>query len=211
MDPYHEEALIAAEEAEKKHISHKAHIRKVLSEMGINVQDENFEGTPGRWLLYLRSYINKYDPEEDLKKTFKSRGTLTYDNAMIVQVGIPYRAVCAHHLLPVLGTAHVGYIPENRVVGLSKLSRLVYGISHRMPSLQEDVCAEVTEALMEHLKCLGAMCVISAEHGCMAARGVEEATGCIQTVTASVKGVFIEKVDAREEFYQLVSLGSSHG
>lgn len=176
----------------------------ILDMLGIDMDDDNFKGTPRRWLNYLQHYCQGYKPEDDLKVTFSSTGVDTYDNAMIVQVGIPYRAVCAHHLLPVLGTAHVGYIPRDTVVGLSKLSRLVYGISHRMPSLQEDVCDAVTDALMDHLEPLGAMCIIKAEHGCMSARGVEEASGCITTATSSIKGVFIEKADAREEFYQLI-------
>lgn len=188
-----------------------ANVREIMQEVGIDVNDENFKYTPERWLSYLRSYTQEYKPYKDLGTTFPLKGASTdvYDRAMIVQVGIPYRAVCAHHLLPVLGTAHVGYIPKDRVVGLSKLTRLVYGLSHQMPSLQEDVCHAITAQLMQHLSPIGAMCVISAEHGCMAARGVEEATGQVQTVTSSIKGVFVEKVDAREEFYRLVSLGAS--
>lgn len=185
-------------------------ISEALISMGIDLGNENFAETPSRWQKYLTSYLQPYDPAKDLATTFPASRPAQglYDRAMVVQVGIPFRACCAHHLLPVLGTAHVGYIPQDRVVGLSKLSRVVYGISHRTPSLQEDVCDEVTEALMHHLRPVGAMCVISAEHGCMAARGVEEATGCVQTVTSSIKGVFIENYEAREEFYHLVSNGA---
>ncbi len=197
---------------EKLYVSAKAHVTVALETLGLPIRiDPNFQDTPARWTKYLQSYMQKYDPKQDLEKTFKKvlvGDDTTYENAMIVQVGIPYRAVCAHHLLPVLGTAHVGYIPNaGRVVGLSKLARLVYGFSHSTPSLQEDICNAVTHALMIHLKPQGAMCVISAEHGCMAARGVEEATGQIRTVTASIKGVFIDKTEARDEFYRLVALG----
>lgn len=183
-------------------------MRVILKNMGIDLQDENFKDTPYRWLKYLQSYINEYNPEADLGKAFKRKQFTTdvYDASMIVQTGIPYRAVCAHHLLPVLGTAHVGYIPGDRVVGLSKLTRLVYGISHAMPSLQEDVCSQITHELMNYLKPLGAMCVISAEHGCMSARGVEEATGQIETVTSSIRGVFTEDSQTRAEFYRQVAL-----
>jgi len=163
-------------------------IAQVLVDTGIDLNDPNFTTTPIRWLKYLEHYVQPYDSKQDLGVTFPPSGQGTFENAMIVQVGIPYRAVCAHHLLPVLGTAHVGYVPSKDVVGLSKLSRLVYGTSHKMPSLQEDVCNEITAALMAHLHPLGAMCVITAEHGCMSARGVEEASGCIETVTSSVKG-----------------------
>lgn len=184
-------------------------MERVLESLDIDLDDPNFNGTPFRWLSYMLHYTQLYNPEKDLGTTFPPKGTSTFDNAMIVQVGIPYRAVCAHHLLPVLGTAHIGYIPRKRVVGLSKLSRLIYGITHAMPSLQEDVCNEVTAALMLHLAPLGAMCVISAEHACMTARGIEEAPGCIQTVTSSIKGVFIDLPEARAEFYSLIEV--AHG
>lgn len=182
------------------------YIASVLVEMGIDLNDPNFTHTPMRWLKTLEHYMRPFDAKSVLGVTFPPKGETKFDNAMIVQVGIPYRAMCAHHLLPVLGTAHVGYIPGESVVGLSKLTRLVYGISHRLPSLQEDVCNEVTAAIMEYLAPLGSVCVISAEHGCMSARGVEEASGCIETVTSSVKGVFAENADIRREFYQLVAL-----
>ena len=182
------------------------YIASVLTEMGIDLTDPNFKDTPARWLKVLGHYLQPFSPEDVLGVSFPPKGQTTFDNAMIVQVGIPYRALCAHHLVPVLGTAHVGYIPGKRVVGLSKLARLVYGISHNLPSLQEDVCNAVTDALMGHLEPLGAMCVISAEHGCMSARGVEEASGCIETVTSSVKGKFITQPEIRDEFYKLVAL-----
>ncbi len=197
---------------ETKRTSAKAQIAVALKAVGMPViEDENFQNTPDRFLKYLESYTVPYDSTQDLGVTFPVRRARqgVYDRAMVVQVGIPYRAACAHHLLPVLGTAHVGYIPKDRVVGLSKLSRLVYGLSHQLPSLQEDVFDEITWSLMTHLKPVGAMCVISAEHGCMAARGVEEATGCIQTVTSSVQGIFQENIEAREEFYHLIARGQS--
>ena len=191
--------------------SARAYLKVALQKLNLPVdKDENFFETHNRFAKYLEAYTTPYSAEKDLGVTFPVRRARQgiYDRAMVVQVGIPYRAACAHHLLPVLGTAHVGYIPKDRVVGLSKLSRLVYGYSHQLPSLQEDVCDEITEALMLHLQPVGAMCVIAAEHGCMAARGVEEATGCIQTVTSSIKGVFQENIEAREEFYHLVDRGS---
>jgi GTP cyclohydrolase I len=195
---------------EKELCSATAYMKTVLKKLKLPVDtDENFLDTNRRFIKYLESYTVPYSAEADLGTTFPPRRARqgVYDRAMVVQVGIPYRAVCAHHLLPVLGTAHVGYIPKDRVVGLSKLSRLVYGYSHQLPSLQEDVCDEITEALMTHLQPVGAMCVISAEHGCMSARGVEEATGCIQTVTSSIKGLFQEDTEAREEFYHLIQRG----
>jgi len=189
-------------------LENEQEMARTLTRAGIDLEDPNFKNTPARWLNYLGHYLRPYIPEQDLGVTFPPKGQSKFSNAMIVQVGIPYRAVCAHHLLPVLGTAHVGYIPGESVVGLSKLTRLVWGITHAMPSLQEDVCNEVTDALMDHLDPLGAMCVISAEHGCMSARGVEEASGCIETVTSSIKGVFIDQHEVRQEFYSLIGVAS---
>jgi GTP cyclohydrolase I len=192
-------------------VSMRANIRATLDRLGIDTHnDKNFQDTAKRFLNYLISYMQPYDPGTDLGTTFppkKKETSNAYDRSIVVQVGIPYRAVCAHHLLPVLGTAHVGYLPRNKLVGLSKLTRLVYGISHALPSLQEDVCDQITDAIMTHLDAQGAMCVISAEHGCMAARGVEEASGCIDTVTSSVKGIFIDKHEARQEFFSMIQVG----
>ena len=186
------------------HVPHQ--VDEILKALGLDLDDENFKDTSVRWTKYMKSYLQPYTPQLDLEKAVYENVRSEYSHAMVVQAGIPYRAMCAHHLLPVLGTAHVAYIPREKVVGLSKLSRLVYGISHRLPSLQEHVGNEIVDALMQHLKPLGAMCVISAEHGCMAARGVEEATGQIKTVTSSIRGVFIEKHETRAEFYSLVGM-----
>lgn len=181
----------------------------ILTNLGIDMNNENFRETPKRWLAYLSEFLQQYDPAEHLKVGFaptlsKTVGDTRYDKALVVQSGIPFQAVCAHHLVPVLGRAAVGYIPSDRVVGLSKLTRLVWGISHRSPSLQEDVCNEVADALTVHLKAVGAICVIRAEHGCMACRGVSQQG--VLTVTSALRGVFIHELGLRNEFYQLAGI-----
>lgn len=181
-------------------------VQGIIREMGCNIDDPNFQDTPIRWLKYIRHYCEPFHPATVLGVTFPLESTENvYERAMVIQTGIPYRAICAHHLVPVLGTAHIGYIPNERVVGLSKLARLLYGVSHSKPSLQEDVGNTVVDALMQHLEPLGAMCIIKAEHGCMSARGVEEATGCIDTVTSHVRGVFAEPA-VRMEFLALAGI-----
>ncbi len=178
----------------------------MLESKGINLEDPNFSHTSERWIKYLMSYIQPYDPGEDLKKCFDAPEGGKYEHAMVVQCNIPYRAICAHHFLPVLGIAHIGYIPHKKIVGLSKLTRLVYGLTHEMPSLQENICNKITHMIGRHLECLGSMCVISAEHGCMAARGVQEVG--IKTVTSSVRGVFTMKHETRAEFLNLIKINS---
>jgi GTP cyclohydrolase I len=183
---------------------------QVLSALGMpTVDDENFHDTAKRWLKFIREFMIPYDPREHLSKSFQPKIRETqdasrYGQALVVQNNIPFQAVCAHHLVPVLGRAAVGYIPSERVVGLSKLSRLVWGISHRSPSLQEDVTNEVVDALMEHLKPVGAMCVIQAEHGCMACRGFAQQE--IVTSTSALRGAFIDEPHARTEFYNLARI-----
>ena len=186
--------------------SFQDYIRIILTDAGIDMTDPNFLNTPTRWLNYINHYTQPFDPAEVLGVTFPLEGAKDkYERAMVIQTGIPYRAICAHHLVPVLGTAHIGYIPNERVVGLSKLARLLYGVSHTKPSLQEDVGNSVVDALMDHLEPLGSMCVITAEHGCMSARGVEEASGCIDTITSHVRGVFSEPA-VRMEFLALTGI-----
>lgn len=187
-------------------LDNKIRVQKVLETFGIDFEDPNFHNTPTRWLKYIEHYCQSFDPKDALAVTFPLEATDDkFEREMVIQTGIPYRAICAHHLVPVLGTAHIGYIPGKRVVGLSKLSRLLYGISHATPSLQEDVGNAVVDALQTHLEPLGAMCVISAEHGCMSARGVEEATGCIDTVTSHVRGCFTDPA-VRMEFLALAGI-----
>jgi len=181
----------------------------VLTEIGLPLQDDNFRDTAKRWLNLIHEFMVPYDPKEHLETQFppKLASTLEgtrYGQAMVVQHRIPYQGLCAHHLVPVLGHAAVGYIPQNRVVGLSKLTRLVWGISHRSPSLQEDVTNQVVDALVEHLAPLGAMCVVQAEHGCMSCRGVSQ-QGII-TSTSAIRGVFIDEMHAREEFYRMAGI-----
>lgn len=172
--------------------------------LGWDLSNPNFTDTPMRWLKFMREYTQSYDPAEDLSKTFPPDNPQDDFHTFVMQTGIPYQALCAHHLAPVIGFAHVGYIATDKNVGLSKLTRLVHGIAHRRPSLQEDVANEVVDSLMKHLEPLGAICMIRAEHGCMASRGV--AHPGIMTTTTSLRGVFKERQSLVDEAYQIIAL-----
>ncbi len=185
--------------------ANEIHMERLLQALGIDLRDQNFKDTPKRWIKFLMEFMQPYDPKDDLSKAFDEKVRGIYKHALIVQTNIPFQAVCAHHLVPVLGRAHIGYVPKNRVVGLSKLTRLVWGISHRAPSLQEDVGNMIVDALIKHLHAIGAVCVITAEHGCMACRGVAQQE--IKTITSSIRGAFIEDSDLRQEFYALLEAG----
>jgi GTP cyclohydrolase I len=175
------------------------HARRMLESLGIDLNDPNWCETPERFVRYLNEFRVPYNAVEILK-TFPS--DTVHADSMVVQSNIPFRAVCAHHLLPFVGRAHVGYIPKDRVVGLSKLTRLVHAVSHESPSLQELIGDKVADELMEVLQPLGAMCVISAEHMCMACRGVEGID--VVTTTSAIRGVFQSVTAARVEFFNLL-------
>lgn len=176
----------------------------LFEHMDINEEDPNFTNTPKRWLNYLMEFMQPFDPAKCLETKFPlEKKGLDSHRPMVVQSDIPYEAVCAHHLVPVLGKAHIGYVPGSHAVGLSKLTRLIRGIAHSSPSLQEDVGDKTADALFEHLGAAGVIVVIQAEHGCMACRGVNR-PGII-TSTSSVRGVFRDVAQAREEFYTLIA------
>lgn len=185
-----------------------ASIDAVLKGNDLWVDEANSNDTARRWLKGVKHFTQPFDPEEVLGTSFplshESGGEGVYNNGIVAQTMIPFQALCAHHLFPVIGHAHVGYIPKERVVGLSKLARLVYGVAHAAPSLQEDVGNQIVDALMGHLDAIGAICVISATHGCMSCRGVEYPD--VLTNTSHVRGVFLENVAARQEFFSLIDV-----
>lgn len=185
--------------AASEHVSHA-----LFTQLGMNPEDPNFTNTPTRWVKYLIEFMKPFDAAECLETKFPlEKEGLDSHRPMVVQSNIPYEAICAHHLVPVLGRVHLGYVPGEYAVGLSKLTRLVQGIAHSAPSLQEDVGDKVADALQEHLGAAGAIVVIQAEHGCMACRGVTR-SGII-TSTSSVRGVFRDVPQARAEFFNLIA------
>ena len=121
---------------------------------------------------------------------------------MVLIRDIPFTSTCEHHFLPMVGKAHVGYIPDGKVVGLSKLVRLVEGYSRR-PQLQERLTAQVADALHESLGARGAIVVVEADHLCMTARGVQK-PGSV-TVTSAVRGIYTKDQRTRQEAMSLIT------
>ncbi len=124
---------------------------------------------------------------------------------MVVEKDITFYSMCEHHLLPFYGKAHVAYIPDGRVVGLSKLARTVDLIA-RKPQIQEKMTAEVADALMEYLKPKGAMVVIEAEHMCMTMRGIKKPGS--KTVTMAARGELEKNRELKEDFFKMLELRS---
>jgi GTP cyclohydrolase IA len=156
------------------------------------------EETPRRAALAWRELMAGYDLDPaDVFKTFDGDG---YDEIVLLS-NVPFHSVCEHHLLPFYGVAHIGYIAEGKIVGLSKLARLLEIYARRL-QVQERLATQIVEALEEHLSPVGSICVIEAEHMCMACRGVRKAG--IVTTTSVVRGAFRDKDASRAEVMALI-------
>lgn len=133
-----------------------------------------------------------------LKRTFTETGD--YDEMIIVR-DIDFISFCEHHMLPFTGKVHVGYLPQNEVVGLSKIPRLVRACTAKL-QIQERLTSQIASALWNHLKCQGCGCIVEATHFCVACRGIRSQNATM--VTSSLLGVFRDHPPAREEFLNLV-------
>jgi GTP cyclohydrolase IA len=174
-------------------------VRVLLRWAGDDPAREGLLDTPGR---VARSYRELYagydtDPRAYLERTFEEVGG--YDQMVILR-DIPFVSACEHHMLPVIGRAHVAYLPNDRVVGISKLARVVHGFARRL-QIQEKMTAEIGRAIQEVLRPQGVGVVIEAEHSCMTLRGVNTRGSTL--VTSWVHGVVRDDPRTREEFMRL--------
>jgi GTP cyclohydrolase I len=175
-------------------------VDQILSKLGVPTEDQNFTETPRRFVQYLELHFKPpwQVQEEELKlraATFPS----TY-KGMVTQKGITVNGICPHHLLPVAYRVSIAYIPRFRVLGLSKLTRLVrlYG---ELPILQEDATEKIAESFEKVLETLGVGVVMEGRHSCMAIRGVLDPA---VTITSAVRGKLREEPTARHEFLSLI-------
>jgi GTP cyclohydrolase I len=180
---------------------------RLLQFIGEDSTREGLKETPARflnaWVEYTRGY--KEDPKEVLK-CFQDGAELCSDEIVLVS-NLQVFTTCEHHLASVFGIAHVGYIPDKKIIGLSKFQRLVDVYARRL-QVQERMTNQIANALVEHVQPLAVGVVIEARHMCMEARGT-----CIRgavTVTSALRGAFKEKAEARSEFMSLVR-GASRG
>ena len=178
----------------------EAAVRTLIRWAGDDPDREGLLDTPGRVARSYRELFAGYDvdPRAYLERTFEEVGG--YDELVVLR-DIRFVSFCEHHMLPVVGRAHVGYLPRNRVVGISKLARVVRGFARRL-QIQEKMTAEIAEAIHEVLNPFGVGVVIEAEHSCMTLRGVN-APGSHLT-TSRLVGVIRDDPRTREEFLRLV-------
>lgn len=175
-------------------------VRYILRYIGEDVGREGLRETPSRVRRSWDELFSGYSADvEGLFKTFKEGAC----DEMIVVRDIDFHSMCEHHMLPFVGVAHVAYIPKGRIVGLSKIARLVEVFARRL-QVQERMTIQITEAIQHHLNPQGCACVIEAKHLCMACRGVRKSGSSM--VTSSLKGTFSEEPDCRNEFLQLIHM-----
>lgn len=173
-------------------------VRRLIEYIGEDPSREGLLETPKRVLKSYERLFGGY------KKDAKSLMKVFEDGAcdeMVVLKDIRFYSTCEHHMLPFWGVAHVAYIPNGKVIGVSKMARLVDMFARRM-QIQERIGSQVVDALMEHLNAKGAACVIEAQHMCMTARGVENQTAKMRT--SALRGVFLENAETRAEFLQMI-------
>ena len=171
--------------------------RDFLGALGIALDSESLAGTPGRM---ARAYAELFSPRPFNLTTFPNDEG--YDELVLAR-GIPVRSVCEHHLLPFVGVAHVGYLPGERILGLSKLARVVEHFACR-PQVQERLTKQVADWLADQLQPKGIGVVLAAEHSCMTLRGVQAAGS--STVTSTLLGSLREDARSRAEFFALTGV-----
>jgi GTP cyclohydrolase I len=171
-------------------------VRVLLRWAGDDPRREGLKGTPGRVARAYEEWFAGYeqDPGQYLSRTFEE--VAGYDEIVALR-DIPFESHCEHHLAPIIGKAHIAYLPRRRVVGISKLARLVDVYAKRL-QIQEKMTAEIAACLDKVLKPLGVAVVIEATHQCMTTRGVHKAG--VSMVTSRMLGVFRNQAETRQEF-----------
>jgi GTP cyclohydrolase I len=178
-------------------------VRTLIRWAGDDPAREGLLDTPARvaraWKEYARGY--EEDPAAHLYRTFDEVGG--YDEIVLLK-DIPFQSHCEHHMAPIIGKAHIAYLPNTRVVGISKLARVLHGFARRL-QVQERLTAEVADCITEHLQPKGVAVVIEATHACMTARGVN--TPGVLMTTSRMMGVFRSDDRSRKEVLALMGKG----
>ena len=176
-------------------------VRNLIRWAGDDPDREGLQDTPQRVARAWREYCQGYDenPGIHLSRTFQEVGG--YDEIVLLK-DIPFQSHCEHHMAPITGTAAIAYLPANRVVGISKLARVLHGYARRL-QVQERLTAQVAQSIWDNLKPQGVAVVIEAQHGCMTGRGVK--THGVGMVTSRMLGCFLENADSRKEVLSLMN------
>ena len=176
----------------------EAAVREILAAVGEDPDREGLRETPARVARMYRELFSGLhsDPRVHLQKFFTEK----YDEMVLVK-DISFNSMCEHHMLPFIGKAHIGYVPNGKVVGLSKLARVVEEVSRR-PQVQERMTEQIADLLVEELQVKGVAVVIEAAHSCMSIRGVRKPGS--MCVTSAMKGLFRSNLSSRSEIMTLI-------
>jgi len=180
-------------------------VRTLIRWAGDDPSREGLRGTPGRVVRAYEEWFSGYfeDPREFLKRTFEE--VAGYDEIVLLR-DIRFASHCEHHIAPIIGRVHIGYLPRNRVVGISKLIRLIEVFARRL-QVQEKMTAEIATCLQDVLKPHGVAVVVEGTHECMTTRGVRKPE--VSMVTSRMLGVFRDRPETREEFLTAINLRST--
>lgn len=179
-------------------------IRTFLEAAGVDLEDANVRDTPERVARsWAEEFLDGYeqDPHQVLGDFYEERKPAA--DEMVVVTSIDFQSMCPHHLLPYRGVAHVAYLPSGKIVGFSRLARLVDAFAHRL-ILQETLAREVAEAIRRELTSAGAAVVLEAEQTCMTVRG--ERRSSARAVTEAFVGEFADRPDLRERFVRRIGM-----
>ncbi len=178
----------------------QAAIRTLIEWAGDDPTREGLLDTPKRVARAWKEYCSGYDedPARHLSRVFEEVGGY---NEIVLLKDIPFQSHCEHHMAPIIGKAAIAYLPNDRVVGISKLARVLHGFARRL-QVQERLTAEVADCIWEYLQPQGVAVVIEASHSCMTARGVR--TPGVGMITSRMMGTFLEDPRSREEVLRLM-------
>lgn len=180
----------------------QAHVRGLLRFLGEDPDREGLQDTPTRVLKAYAEHFSGYgqDPGALLERTF---GEVEGYDEIVLVTDIELHSHCEHHMVPFVGRAHVGYLPNGRVVGLSKLARVVDVYAKRL-QVQEKLTAQIADAIQEHLEPQGVAVVLQCQHFCMCYRGVKKPGSW--TTTSKLHGIFLRDAAARSELFTLIGM-----
>ena len=182
---------------EEKISSIQAHFSNIMEELGLDLSDDSLSGTPYRFAkMYVKELFYGLNPKNRPKlSTFENKYGY---NKMLVEQNINIDSSCEHHFLPIVGHAHIGYIPKEKVIGLSKINRLVDYYAHR-PQVQERLCIQILKDLQETLETNDVIIVVNAKHMCVSSRGIKDKSSF--TTTIEYGGRFKE-TEYRNSFFE---------
>ena len=196
--PLRQDAFVKSDQQKIEAI--QKYFAKIMEELGLDLTDDSLSGTPYRFAkMYVKELFYGLDPSKKPKiSTFNNKYGY---KKMLIEQNITIDSACEHHFLPIVGHAHIAYVPNKKVIGLSKINRLVDYYSHR-PQVQERLCLQILKDLQQSLETDDVIVVINAKHLCVSSRGIKDKNSF--TTTTEYGGVF-EDINYRNEFFGSLS------